>query len=117
MKKIVRVEKSRLERFNFESVGELKSSLESKHELRDRLSEDFEGVLREQNIIVDDAFKQRLHQQWKAQIQSDIRKTMDSLPESKKQYYSRITKGEPLKLRVKVDRTTGKHRKKIREEK
>jgi hypothetical protein len=42
---------------------------------------------------------------------------MDSLPESKKQYYSRITKGEPLKLRVKVDRTTGKHRKKIREEK
>lgn len=116
MKKIVRVEKSRLERFNVESVGELRSSLESKPELRERLREDFEDTLREQNVIVDDAFKQRLHQQWRAQIQKDIRETMGSLPESKKRYYSRITKGEPLKLRVKVDRATGKHRKQLREE-
>lgn len=115
MKKIVRVEKTRLERFNFDSVGDVKSSLKSKPELGDRLREDFEDTLRDQNIVVDDAFKQRLHQQWRAQIQSDIRETMDSLPESKKRYYSRISKGEPLKLRVKVDRTTGKHRKQIRE--
>lgn len=117
MKKTIRIDSARLARFKFDPVKKLRSSIESQPELRDKLREDFEGTLREQNVIVDDAFKQQLHRQWRDQIQTDIKETMANLPESKKRYYSRIVRGEPLKLRVKVDRTTGKHRKKIREDK
>jgi hypothetical protein len=116
MKKTVRVDLNRLERFEFDSVKELRSSLEKRPELSDRLKVDFEGTLRDEKVVVDEEFKRRLHQQWRAQIQADIRETMSGLPESKKRYYSRIVEGEPLRLRVEVDRETGRHGKRLREE-
>lgn len=116
MKKTVRVDLNRLERFEFDSVKELRSSLETRPELSDRLKVDFEGTLRDEKVVVDEVFKRRLHQQWRAQIQADIREKMSELPESKKRYYSRIVEGEPLKLRVNVDREAGRHGKQLREE-
>jgi hypothetical protein len=116
LKKTIRIDTARLARFKFDPVRKLRSSIESQPELRDKLREDFEGTLREHNVTVDDAFRQQLHLQWRDQIQTDIKETMANLPESKKRYYSRIVRGEPLRLRVKVDRATGRHKKRLREE-
>lgn len=116
MKKIVRVDPKRIERFNFTSVKVLKTAVESKPELKASLETNFAETLKAQNIVIDEAFKEVLHTQWRAQIQTDITEQMAALPASKKRYYSRLTKGEPLKLKVIVDRETGKHVKEIREE-
>ena len=116
MKKVVRIDPKRIKRFNFTSVAALKTAVENRPELKTNLSRSFTEALEAENIVIDEAFKQKVHTEWRAQIQSDIKTKMDSLPESKKRYYSRISKGEPLKLKVKVDRKTKKHIKTIREE-
>jgi len=116
MKKAVRIDPKRIKRFNFTSVTALRTAVETKPELKASLSRSFSEALEAENIVIDEAFKQKVCTEWRAQIQSDIQAKMASLPESKKRYYSRISKGEPLKLKVKVDRKTKKHIKTIREE-
>jgi hypothetical protein len=41
-------------------------------------------------------------------IQADTREKMDKLPDDKKRLYSMVRKGKPLKVKVKIDKTTGK---------
>lgn len=100
--------KERLERFKVESLNDLKISLEQRPELKAQLEEDFTGTILAEGIVIDDAFKQEIHQKWRSMIDEDVRKVMDKQPEAKRPYYTMVREGKPLKVKVKIDRTTGK---------
>ncbi len=100
--------KERLERFKVESLNDLKASLEQRPELKAQLEEDFTGTILAEGIVIDDAFKQEIHQKWRSMIDEDVRKVMDKQPEAKRPYYTMVREGKPLKVKVKIDRTTGK---------
>jgi hypothetical protein len=100
--------KERLERFKVESLNDLKISLEQRPELKAQLEDDFTGTILAEGIVIDDAFKQEIHQKWRSMIDEDVRKVMDKQPEAKRPYYTMVREGKPLKVKVKIDRTTGK---------
>ncbi|HJH28320.1 MAG TPA: hypothetical protein C5S51_01285 [Methanosarcinaceae archaeon] len=100
--------KERLERFKVESLNDLKASLEQRPELKTQLEQDFAGTILAEGIVIDDAFKQEVHQKWRLMIDEDVRKVMDKQPEAKRPYYTMVREGKPLKVKVKIDRTTGK---------
>jgi hypothetical protein len=114
--KIINIKTDRLKRFSFEEVKPLKDTISEKPELRTALKQDFHEALKAQNIVVDTAFINKVRADLDKQIMQDVKKKMDSLPDSKKKFYSRIAKGKPLKLNVKIDRKTGKHVKLLQEE-
>jgi hypothetical protein len=103
-----RVDKKRLERFDFTTVETLRESIEQKPELRKRLGEDFEGALRAEGVVIDEDFRTTIRQQWREQIHSDLRAFMEKQPESKKRHYSRVAEGKPIKVSVKIDRKKGR---------
>lgn len=104
----VRVNKKRLDRFKLEPMNELKASIDKKPDIKTRLNEDFKGTLETEGIVIDDAFRQKIHEQWRSMIQADIREIMDKQPDDKKPLYKMVREGKPLKLKVKIDKTTGK---------
>ena len=108
MKYQARLNKDRLVRFKVDSLKELKSSLEQRPDLKTKLEEDIRGTIEAEGIVIDDAFKQEIHQQWQSMIKKDVRNFMDKQPKDKKPLYSMVRKGKPLKLKVKIDPATGK---------
>ena len=108
MKYNAKINKDRLDRFKVDSLKDLKSSLEQRPDLKTKLEEDFRGTIEAEGIVIDDAFKQEIHQQWQSMIKKDVRKIMDRQPKDKKPLYSMVRKGKPLKLKVKIDPATGK---------
>ena len=104
----IRIEKKRLERFSVEPLKEFRTSLEQRPELKSQLEKDLKGTIEAEGIVIDDAFRQKVHNQWRSMIQADIRDKMDKLPDDKKRLYSMVRKGKPLKVKVKIDKTTGK---------
>ena len=108
MKYHTKLDKVRLERFKVESLRELKSSLEQRPDLKKQLEEDFKGTIEAEGIVIDDAFKREISQQWHSMIQEDVRKLMDKQPKDKRPLYTMVRKGKPLKLKVKIDPVTGK---------
>ena len=104
----VKVNKKRVDRFKLAPVDELKASIDEQPDIKTRLSEDFKGTLKSEGIVIDDTFKQKIHEQWRSMIQADIREVMDKQPDDKKPLYTMVREGKPLKLKVKIDKTTGK---------
>jgi len=103
-----KLDKERLDRFKIESLRELKSSLEQRPDLKKQLEEDFRGTIEAEGIVIDDAFKQEISEQWRSMIREDVRKIMDKQPKDKKPLYTMVRKGKPLKLKVKIDPVTRK---------
>ena len=114
MQKRVKIDRTRLERFKFKSLTELKATLEEKPELRQQLRVDFAGTLKAQGIKVDDAFKNQLSTEWHAAIKQDIRRVAEENPESKNWYLKQVLDEKPIKLRVKIDPETGEKTKTLR---
>ncbi len=114
MQKRVRIDRTRLERFKFEPVKELRLTLDKKPEIRQKLKEDFHGTLSAQGITINDDFKKQIRAQWRETIKSDIRRVADENPESKNWYLKRVLADEPIKLRVKIDKTSGTSKKSLR---
>ena len=104
----IKIKKEKLERITFEPLKEFRSSLEQRPELKEKLEKDFKGTLEMEGIVIDDAFRQEVSNQWRTMIQDDIRNKTDKLPDDKKRLYTMVRKGKPLKVKVKIDRTTGK---------
>ncbi len=114
MKKRVKVDKRRLERFSFEPVREIKASLEERPIVYESLREDIRGTLESEGITVDEAFKNQVRAEWMSTINSDIRKVVNDNPKSRDWYLKRVLEEKPIKLSVKVDKETGKHEKTLR---
>jgi len=114
MKKRVKVGKSRLDRFDFKSIKELKVAQMEKPELRESLKKDFTGTLESQGIVIDDDFKNRVHAKWRSTIKSDIRKVADENPASENWYLKRVLEQKPIKLNVSINKETGEKKKTLR---
>lgn len=108
MVKKVRINKARLKRFKLEPLDELKAAVDLNPELKKRLKEDFSGTLKAEGIVIDDAFRNNVRKQWRSMIKADVRESMDRQPAAKKPLYTMVSQGKPLKVKVKIDRTTGK---------
>lgn len=104
----VRVNKKRMDRFKLSPVEQLKASIDVKPDIKTRLNEDFKGTLEKEGVVIDDAFRQKIRDQWRSMIQADIREVMDRQPADKKPLYTMVRQGKPLKVKVKIDKTTGK---------
>jgi hypothetical protein len=98
----------KVEVFDIEGLKNLRVELEKKPNLKKRLGQDFEGTLKAEGIIVDEAFKKEVEKQCRARISIRIKARMAKLPKSKKVYYSMVASGKPIKVRVKIDRKKGK---------
>ena len=103
-----KIDMDRLDRFEVKSLKELKRSITERPDLKEKLKEDLRGTLESEGIVIDEAFKQEASEQWCSMIRDDVRKIMDKKPKEKKPLYTMVRKGKPLKLKVKIDRTTGK---------
>jgi hypothetical protein len=103
-----KIDMDRLDRFEVKSLKELKLSIAERPDLKRRLKEDLRGTLEAEGIVIDEAFKHEVSEQWRSMIRDDVRKIMDEQPMEKKPLYTMVRKGKPLKLKVKIDRTTGK---------
>ncbi len=114
MRKKISIDKYRLERFNFKPINELKSSIENKPEIKQKLKEDFIGTLNAQGITINEDFKKQIRAEWRETIKSDIKRVSDENSESKNWYLNRVLANEPIKLRVKVDKTSGTNTKALR---
>jgi hypothetical protein len=114
MQKRVKIDRTRLERFEFKPLKELKTTLEKKPEIKKNLREDFRGTLRAQGITIDEDFKRQIRTEWRETIRSDIRRVADENPESKNWYLKRVLANEPIKLRVKIDKESGTKTKSLR---
>jgi len=101
------VDQERLKRFSFEPFAELQHRIADDPDLKRRLQEDLPSTLEEEGIVVDDAFRKKVSDQWHAQIEADTRSIMETIPASKKPYYRMIQSGEPVKVRVSINPTTG----------
>lgn len=98
--------KIKMDRFKVESLNELKLSIAKRPDLKRKLKEDLKGTLEAEGIILNEEFKQEISDQWRLLIRNDVRKVMDKQPEEKKPLYTMVRKGKPLKLKVKIDKTT-----------
>ena len=114
MKRKIRIDRNRLERFKFEPVKELKTTLEKKPEIVKKLGEDFQGTLKAQGLSIDDDFKNQVRTEWRQIIKSDIKRVAQENPESKNWYLKRVLANEPIKLKVKIDKETGEKKKSLR---
>lgn len=114
MNKRISIDKKRLERFDFKPVKELKTAIEKKPEVKQKLKQDFNGTLKDQGIIINEDFKQQIRTEWRKNIKSDIRRVADENPESKKWYLKQVLSKEPIKLKVKIDKETGTKTKSLR---
>ncbi len=114
MKKPVKVEKVRLERFKFEPVREFKATLREKPELRDSLKKDFQSTLISQGLTLDDEFKNKIRTEWRSTIKSDVKRVADEAPDRENWYLKQVLEGNPIKLKVKIDKKTGKNEKSLR---
>lgn len=108
MKYKAKINMDRLDRFEVKSLNELKLSMAERPDLKRKLKEDLRGTLEAEGIVINEAFKQEVSEQWRSMIRDDVRKLMDKQPREKKPLYTMVRKGKPLKLKVKIDRTTGK---------
>ena len=113
MRKRVKVDKTRLERFKFEPVKELKATLKEKPELRTEIKSDFIGTMRAQGIEINDDFRRQLNQEWKATIKQDIKRVADETPENEDWYLKRVLDDKPIKLKVHIDPETGEKTKQL----
>ncbi|MBR1369854.1 hypothetical protein RJ53_10345 [Methanocalculus chunghsingensis] len=107
MQRRFKVDPERLKRFSFEPFAGLQRRIAEDHDLKRRLQEDLPGTLEEEGIVVDDAFRQMVSDQWHAQIEADTRLIMATIPENRKPYYRMVQSGEPVKVRVSIDPKTG----------
>ena len=64
MQKRAKIDRTRLERFKFQPVRELKLSLDKKPEINKNLREDFQGTLQAQGITIDEDFKRQIRAEW-----------------------------------------------------
>jgi hypothetical protein len=110
-----RIDKTRLERFEFKPVKKLRSSLKDKPKIREDLKKDFKGTLQAQGITVDDDFLQTVHREWRSQIKTDIQRVADERG-SETWYLKKVLEGKPITVRVTVDLKEGKNRKKLLED-
>lgn len=65
MKKHVKIDKKRLERFEFKPVKDLKQKIEKKPELKTKLRKDFRGTLEAQGIEIDENFEEKIRKEWR----------------------------------------------------
>ncbi len=100
--------KRRVEVFNIEGLKNLRVELEKDPNLKKRLKQDFEGTLKTEGVIVDEAFRKEVEKQCDVRMNGRIKARMAKLPKSKKVYYSMVASGKPIKVRVKIDRKKGK---------
>ena len=107
MQRRFKIDPERLSRFSLEPFAELKHRIADDPDLKRRLQEDLPGTLEEEGIVVDDAFRKKVSDQWHAQIDADTRSIMETIPEGRKPYYRMIQSGEPVKVRVTIDPKTG----------
>lgn len=107
MNRKFRIDAERLNRFDFEPVKDIRARLAASPDLKRRLEEDLPGTLEEEGIVIDDAFRQKVSDQWHDRITADTRSVMDRIPDSRKPYYRMIRSGQPVKVRVTIDRETG----------
>jgi len=115
----IKVSKKRLERFDFTSISKvrrIKEKIEGKPELSDRLKGDFVGTLRDEGLEIDEEFLRETKNKWRSQVQEDIRRKMLRRPPSEKRYFQRVAEGKPLKLRVRIDPSTGERTIRLRDE-
>lgn len=104
----IRIRKERLERFSVEPLKDFRTSLEQRPELKTQLEKNIKATIEAEGIVIDDTFREEVRSQWRSMIQADTRDKMDKLPDDKKRLYNMVRKGKPLKVKVKIDKTTGK---------
>ena len=102
MQKRVRVDKKRLERFNFERVSALKQKVDGKPELREALRKDFSGTLKAEGVKVDHVFLEKIEKEWRSQISRDIKSKVAATPE-RYPLLKRVLEGNPIRVHVNVE--------------
>lgn len=115
MKKHVKIDKKRLERFEFKPVKDLKQKIEKKPELKTNLRKDFRGTLEAQGIEIDEKFEEKIRKEWRNTIKSDLRKAVKEKPAEKTRYLRKILAKEPITIQVTIDKETGEHEKTLKE--
>ena len=114
MKKRVKVDRSRLDRFDFEPVRNIKAAQMEEPEIRESLKNDLIGTLEGRGIIVDNKFREKIRLEWRSIIKSDIRRVADENPESDNWYLKRVIEEKPIKLSVRINKETGEKEKTLR---
>ena len=114
MRKRVKIDNTRLERFKFKEFDQIKSTIKKNPELSVKLKEDFIGTIEGQGIVLDDATLDSIRTEWRAQIHTDIRAKVEASPKKDEWYLTQVLKNKPIKLRVSIDKETGQHKKKLR---
>lgn len=114
MQKRVKLDSARLERFKFKQVDKIKATIKKNPELSVKLKEDFAGTIAAQGVTLDAAALETIRVEWRSQIKNDIKETAAASPKKDQWYLTQVLDNKPIKLRVKVDRKTGKHKKTLR---
>ena len=109
--KTVRVSKKRIDRFSFNQVRDLKTSIEKNPAIAEKLKKDFRATLEAQGVTVDEEFIHNVHESWRSQIKADVRRVAETKGRSD-WYLNRVLEGKPIRVRVKVNRESG-HIKKL----
>lgn len=117
MRRTVKIDNTRLERFKFKKVDQLRATIKKNPELAIKLKEDFIGTAKAQGLTLNAEDLEAIRVEWKAQIQSDIRSKAETSPNSDQWYLTQVLEKKPIKLRVSIDRESGQHKKKLRREK
>ena len=114
MRRTIKVESKRLERFKFKKVDQIRTTIQKNPELSVKLKEDFIGTVKAQGVNLDAEALESIRVEWKAQIQSDIKVKAEASPMKDQWYLTQVLDNKPIKLRVSVDKETGQHKKTLR---
>jgi hypothetical protein len=117
MRRTIKVDKNRLERFKFKNVDQIKRTIKKNPELSVKLKEDFIGTAKAQGVTLDAEALEEIRVEWRTQIQNDIKTKAKTSPKKDQWYLTQVLENKPIKLRVSVDKETGQHKKKLRREK
>ena len=117
MRRNIKIDKKRLERFKFKKVDQIRSTIKTNPEISIKLREDFTGTIKAQGVTLDAEALESITAEWKVQIQNDIKAKAETSPKKDQWYLTRVLENKPIKLRVTVDKATGQHKKHLRREK
>lgn len=115
LQKRYKIDKKKLERFEFKPVLQLRAKVKTDPEIATNLKANFNTTLEAQGIVIDDNFKTKVQTQWREQIRTDVKRVAEA-NKDKNWYLNKVLEGKPIKVSVKVDKKTGSHVKKPKEE-
>lgn len=107
MKK-TKIDRSKFSGLDLPELELIRKRIASDPSLEERLKKDFQGTLQKEGIKVDDVFKGKVMERLNSKVRADLREVVKNRPEAKNWYLKRVVEGKPLKIRVHIDKETGR---------